>query len=308
MKRFYLLPLLFLLLITGCKDKGKTVPTELLFISNIKYFTVFPESRERQKIVQKTLGKRFKINKLEIKNFESIEKELEKFLKAKEDKKGRYILFAEPFIFPIITNSSTLSRFNLQVVSYGIGGTPSSSSLGLFHICISRESMFNEIKLLMDKENKKTGKPPVILFDEQNGMSKGFKSWWDNTVKEEDIAELIHYRQSSVSKDLESAMNEKPGRTIFLFAGVNNRAINMVNREKFKNKNIIEIFTRYGKNNKCVSHYIDVEYNKMLKKGLKSQELNDFILNAEKNVINFEIKDFSFKKEKSKEINIVRRK
>ena len=76
MKRFYLLPLLFLLLITGCK--GKTVPTELLFISNIKYFTVFPESRERQKIVQKTLGKRFKINKLEIKNFESIEKELEK--------------------------------------------------------------------------------------------------------------------------------------------------------------------------------------------------------------------------------------
>jgi hypothetical protein len=307
MRHFFFLPLLFVLVITGCKDKGKTVPTQLLVISNAKYFKAFPDGLERLKIVKKSLKGRFKISTLEMKNFENTEKELESFLKAKENEKKRFIVFVEPFLFPLIANSSSLSKFDLQVVSYGIGGNPSSSLSGLFHICISREYLFEQIKSLLEQDFKKNKKVPVILYDEQNGYSKGFSAWWNDNVKEDaEFAKLISYRQSSVSKDLTQALEEDDGRTFFLFAGVNNRAINTVNRDKFKNKHVVEIFTRYGMNNKCVSHYIEAEYNKLLKQGLKSEELKNFILTTDKKVVNLEMQVDFFKKKKNKEVKIVR--
>ncbi len=306
MKHFFFLPLLFVLIVTGCKDKGKTIPTQLLLISNVKYFKAFPDGLERMKIVKKSLKGRFKINTLEIKNFENTERELENFLKTKENEKTRFVVFVEPFLFPLITNSSALSKFDLKVISYGIGGSPSSSLSGLFHVCISQEHLFKKIKFLLEEDFRKTKKVPVILYDEQNGYSKGFSAWWNDNVKEAEFAKLLSYRQSSVSKDLIQALEDEKNRTFFLFAGVNNRAINTVNREIFKNKHIVEIFTRYGMNNQCVSHYIEVEYNKLLKYGLKSKELKDFILTTDKNVVNLEMQEIFLKKKKSKEVKIVR--
>ena len=310
MRQFFLVPLLFLLLVTGCKKKDKTVPTELLFISNKKYFNAFPDSLERQKFVKKNFKKGFKVETFEIKNFEGIERELESFFKSKNNKECRYILFVEPFLFPMIINSSILSKFDLRVVSYGLGGKPSSSTLGLFHIYVSQEKIFEEIKALLLSDFKRTKKKSVILCDEQNGLSKGFKSWWENNVKEkeQDIVDILTYKQSSVSKDLENAITEIPDRTMFLFAGINNRSINMIKREKIKNKRIIELFTRYGVGNECVSHYIDADYEKMLKSGLKAKELDDFILSTEKNVVNFESEENLLKKKTNKKIRIVRRK
>jgi hypothetical protein len=82
----------------------------------------------------------------------------------------------------------------------------------------------------------------------------------------------------------------------------------MIKREKIKNKRIIELFTRYGVGNECVSHYIDADYEKMLKSGLKAKELDDFILSTEKNVVNFESEENLLKKKTNKKIRIVRRK
>ena len=156
MKHFFFLPLLFVLIVTGCKDKGKTIPTQLLLISNVKYFKAFPDGLERMKIVKKSLKGRFKINTLEIKNFENTERELENFLKTKENEKTRFVVFVEPFLFPLITNSSALSKFDLKVISYGIGGSPSSSLSGLFHVCISQEHLFKKIKFLLEEDFRKT--------------------------------------------------------------------------------------------------------------------------------------------------------
>lgn len=308
MRQFFLVLLLFLLLVTGCKKKDKIVPTELLFISNKKYFNAFPDSLQRQKIAKKNFKKGLKVSTFEIKNFEGVERDLEAFFKSKNNKECRYILFVEPFLFPMIINSSILSKFDLRVVSYGLGGKPSSSTLGLFHIYVSQEKIFEEIKSLVLADFKRTKKKPVILSDEQNGLSKGFKSWWENNVKEQDVVEILTYKQSSASKDLENAITENPNRTVFLFAGINNRSINMVKREKIKNKRIVELFTGYGLGNECISHYIDADYGKMLKSGLKAKELDDFILSSDKNVINFESKEIVLKKKVSKKKKIVRRK
>lgn len=307
MKHFVILPLLFLLLLTGCGAKGKKVSSELLFISNEKYFKAFPDSLKRQKVVKKNLGGHLKIRKIEVKSFENIDKDLENFFKEKNDKESKYIIFVEPFLFPIIANNFALSNFNLQVVTYGMGSSPSSSSLGVFHISVSSEHIFNEVKSLIQNDFKKTKKMSVVLFDEYNGISKGFNHWWENNSEEQNAAKLIPYRQNNISKELEAAAEEIPGRTVFLFAGVNNRAINTVNREKFKNEHAVEFFTRYGMNNECVSYYVDIKYDKLLNESLKSKELKEFISSGDKNVVNFEVKTDVLKKMKSSKVKIVRR-
>lgn len=306
MKRFFILLLLLLLLITNCNANGKKKSFELLFLSNKKYFKAFPDSLKRQKVVKKNLGRQLKIKEIEVKSFENVDKDLESFFKGKNEKEVRYVLFVEPFLFPMIANNSALASFNLQVVTYGIGGSPSSSSLGLFHIYVSNEHIFDEVKSLVQSDLKKTKKVPVILFDEYSGISKGFNLWWENSVKEQDIAKLLPYRQNTISKEMVSLVEEIPGRTVFLFAGVNNRAVNTVNREKFKNVHAVEFFTRYGMNNECVSHYVDIEYDKVLSEGLKSKELKEFVSIGSKNIVNFEVKTNVLKEMKSSKVKIMR--
>lgn len=306
MKQFFILPLLLLLLITGCSANGKKKSSELLFISNRKYFKAFPDSLKRQKVVKKNLRRRLKVREIEVKSFENVDNDLENFLKGKNEEDARYVLFVEPFLFPMIANSSALARFNLRVITYGIGGSPSSSSLGLFHICVSSEHIFNEVKSLVQNDFKKTKKAPLVLFDEYGGISKGFNRWWENNVKEQELAKLLPYRQNTVSKEIESSMEKIPGRTVFLFAGVNNRVVNTVSREKFKNEHVVEFFTRYGMNNKCVSHYVDVKYDEMLNKSLKSKELEAFISGGDKSAVNFEVKANVLKKMKSSKVKIMR--
>lgn len=308
MKRFSVLPLLLslLLLITGCGGKGKKVPSELLFISNEKYFKAFPDSRKRQKVVKKKLGSRLKVRKIEVKSFENIDKDVENFLKEKSSKEAKHVLFVEPFLFPIIANSSALSGYNLWLITYGIGSEPSSSLLGVFHICVPSEHIFNEVKSLVQSDFKQTKKKSVVLFEEYSGISKGFNHWWENNAKEQDMAKLIPYRQNN-ARDLEAAIAEIPGRTLFLFAGVNNRVINTLNQEKLKNERIVELFTRYGMNNKLVSQYVGVKYDKMLSDGLESKELKEFISSSGKTIVNFEVKSDVLAKKKSSKVKIVRR-
>lgn len=265
--------LLFIILFS-CKKGDR----ELVLFYSEGYYEAFPEQKERYGKIKSELAGRFG-SPQEVK-LQALADYPEESVKVLAEKEGA-VLFLEQFMLPPLLNN--LGEYKLsgtRVISYGDYMVERGrENLELFNITYRQERLYDE---LLERCRELGGGEDLsnclVIYSSDDRASRGFREYLAPKVgyrgKDYDVTLLDFERIRSFFED--ETLN-----VVVLFGGKSNELINESELEKVMDKEVIEVFTEFGKVLEQIDYRFVPDYDLMLSEGFASEEYAAFHMDEE---------------------------